>query len=439
MAKVNMFHLMPYRELPDDFTEKYRSVWVDIPDKLFKPEKFHEFYNHTLDELEFGAIDGFDGICVNEHHQNAYGIMPSPNLMAAALARRTKDAAIVLLGNSIALRSPAIRVAEEVAMLDTISGGRIISGFPVGSSMDVNHCYGVNPATLRDRYYEADDLIIKAWTNPEPFAYDGRYNQLRYVNIQPKPIQKPHPPIWVPGGGSIETWDFSTEKSYSYSALSYSGYKRGKVTMDSFWERANELGDDGNPYRAGFLQLVAIGENDSELQEFAQHAEFFSAKNGHIYPGFADVPGYRTIPTIKKGLLQQSAQFAAARERDEELRRTDPEGWAARQERQKEAAGRSTAPAVDFSRLMRSGNIVGGTAEQVAEELNHVIEELRIGQLMVLCQYGSMPHELAMKNIKRFKEGVLPRIRAAKHWDDYEDKWWPEPLKNIQRPAKLLF
>jgi alkanesulfonate monooxygenase SsuD/methylene tetrahydromethanopterin reductase-like flavin-dependent oxidoreductase (luciferase family) len=362
--------------------------------------------------------------------------------MAAALTRRTRDTAIILLGNSIALRKPAIRVAEEVGMLDTISGGRIISGFPVGSSMDVNHCYGVNPALLRDMYYEADDLIMKAWQSTEPFVYNGKYNKLRYVNIQPKPLQKPHPPIWVPGGGSIETWDFSTHKSYSYSALSYSGYKRGKVTMDGFWERAYELGDDGNPFRAGFLQLVAIGKNDGELQEFAEHGEFFSHKNGHIYPGFADVPGYRTIPTIKKGLLQQSAQFAAQRERDEQLRVNDPAAYKEMQDKKAAAAQRSLPPPVDFARLMKSGNIVGGTPDQVAEELNQVITDLRIGQLMVLCQYGSLPHDLAMRNIKYFTEDVLPKLKSMNHWPEYEDKWWPETAKKgfkAQMPAKLLF
>jgi len=136
-----MFHLMPYRDLPEDFDEKYRSVWVDPPSSLMDPLKVHQMYNDTLDELELAAAVGFDGICVNEHHQNAYGFMPSPNLMAASLARRTKDVAIIVLGNSIALYNPPIRVAEEFAMLDCISGGRLVAGFPVGTSMDTNFCY----------------------------------------------------------------------------------------------------------------------------------------------------------------------------------------------------------------------------------------------------------------------------------------------------------
>ena len=107
--KFEMFHLMPYRELPADFAEAHRSVWVDIPVELFDPLRAHHMYNDTPDELEFAAASGYDGVCVNEHHQNAYGMMPSPNMMAAALVRRTRDAALIVLGNSIALYNPPTR------------------------------------------------------------------------------------------------------------------------------------------------------------------------------------------------------------------------------------------------------------------------------------------------------------------------------------------
>src|ERR1700689_2448806 len=125
---------------------------------------------------------GFDGICVNEHHQNAYGLMPSPNLMAAALTRRTSHGNLVLMGNPVALYNPPTRVAEEMAMLDVLSGGRLVAGFPVGTSMDTAFAYGQNPATLREKYREGVDLILRAWTSEEAFAFNGKYPKLRYVN-----------------------------------------------------------------------------------------------------------------------------------------------------------------------------------------------------------------------------------------------------------------
>ena len=225
--KFTWFNLMPWPYLPDDFREKHRSVWVDIPSTLYDPRKGHEVYHTYLDQLEYAESLGFDGIGCNEHHQNGYGLMPSPNLIAAALARRTSRAALCVIGNSIVGYNPPIRVAEEFAMLDVISGGRLIAGFPVGTPMDTNFCYGQIPALTRDKYREAHEMIMKAWASDEPFAFDGKYNQLRWVNCWPKPIQKPHPPIYIPGGGSIETWDFCLDYDYNYSYLSFFGYLRG--------------------------------------------------------------------------------------------------------------------------------------------------------------------------------------------------------------------
>ena len=101
-------------------------------------------------------------------------MVPSPNLMAATLARSTEHVAIVVMGNSIALYNPPVRVAEELAMLDVLSHGRLVAGFPVGTSMDTCYSYGINPGQLRARYAEAHDLIMQAWQSPKPFAFNGR-------------------------------------------------------------------------------------------------------------------------------------------------------------------------------------------------------------------------------------------------------------------------
>ncbi len=116
--KLMWFHLMPYTELPDDFRDANPSVWVDIHSSLFDPKRAHLMYNDFMDELEYAAQCGFDAICVNEHHSNGYGLMPSPNLIASSLARRTTDTAICVMGNSLALYNPPTRVAEEFAMID---------------------------------------------------------------------------------------------------------------------------------------------------------------------------------------------------------------------------------------------------------------------------------------------------------------------------------
>ena len=163
-VKLLWFHLMPYPDLPEDFNRKHRSVWVDIDPGLFDPEVMADCYERYIEQLVYAEECGFDGICINEHHGNGYGLMPSPNVLGSVLATRTSRAAITVLGNSVALYNPVVRVAEEMAMLDLLSRGRLISGFPVGTSMDTAYAYSVNPGNLRDKNYEGIDLILKAWT-----------------------------------------------------------------------------------------------------------------------------------------------------------------------------------------------------------------------------------------------------------------------------------
>ena len=261
--------------------------------------------------------------------------------------------------------------------------------------MDTAYAYGANPTTLRDKYYEAEELIVRAWTEENVFSFDGRFTQLRYVNLWPRPFQKPHPPIWVPGSGSVETWRKTIEKSQLYAYLSYSGFKRGQAVMKGFWETAHAAGID-NPYHAGFLQLVCVGESEQEVADkYGPHAEYFFNKMLHIYPGFADPPGYRTIETIKSGLLAQTAGF-----------------------------GRDGSKEATWEQLIELGNVVAGTPEQVTERLDYVIRKLHIGHLMILNQFGSIPHELAKENIRRTAHEVVPNLRHI--WSDYEDHWWPQ-------------
>jgi alkanesulfonate monooxygenase SsuD/methylene tetrahydromethanopterin reductase-like flavin-dependent oxidoreductase (luciferase family) len=406
--RFHWFHLMPYPDLPDDFKSKYRSVWVDVPSDLYDPEKGHRLYHEYLDQLEFADRLGFDGICVNEHHQNAYGLMPSPNLMGAALARRTSNAALVVMGNSIALYHPPVRVAEEFAMLDVMSGGRLITGFPVGTSMDTNFCYGQPPAVLRDKYDEAHRLIIQAWTRPEPFSFNGKYTQLRYVNIWPRPLQQPHPPVWIPGGGSIETWDFCLEHDYMYSYLSYYGYKRAAQVMQGFWDKADAVGRELNPYRAGYAQIVCVADSDEEAERlYSPHIDYFFNRCLHVYPGFADAPGYRTQATLRAGFSPQVGGAASAMRQQ-----------------------------LTWKNFVENGFVIAGSAATVRETLREALTSMRVGNLMLLCQMGNMPDALARENTQRFAREVMPSLRDL--WSDYEDLWYPKPLKEIAKPGSSI-
>jgi alkanesulfonate monooxygenase SsuD/methylene tetrahydromethanopterin reductase-like flavin-dependent oxidoreductase (luciferase family) len=410
--KLCWFHLMPYTELPDDFRDKHNSVWVDIDRKLLDPTVAHTLYNEFMDELEYAAEVGFDAICVNEHHSNGYGMMPSPNLIAATLARRTSDAAICVMGNSLALYNPPTRVAEEMAMLDCISGGRLIAGFPVGTPMDTCFAYSQNPSLLRARYYEAHDLVLEAWTRPEPFAFNGRYNQLRYVNVWPQPVQKPHPPIWIPGGGSVETWQWCAKMDYVYAYLSYFGYQMGRDTMRGFWNEMERLGKDSNPYRAGFLQFVGVAETkDEALRLYKEPAEYFFGRCLHVDPKYMNPPGYVTEATIRAKSVSQIGS----------------------------AASRAARSSVAWDEIIDKGYVIVGTPDEVAEKLREVATDLNVGHLMLLLQYGNMRKDLAFHNTRLFAEKVAPQLRGL--FDDkWEDRWWPKPMPKPSRavPGQVM-
>jgi len=410
--KLMCFHLMPYTELPDDFRDKHPSVWVDIHSSLFDPRRAHHMYNDFMDELEFAAECGFDAVCVNEHHSNGYGLMPSPNLIASALARRTTHTALCVMGNSLALYNPPTRVAEEFAMIDVISGGRLIAGFPVGTPMDTCFAFGQNPSTLRERYYEAHDLVLRAWTETDTFAFNGRFNQQRYVNIWPRPVQKPHPPIWIPGGGSIETWRWCAEMDHVYAYLSYFGYQAGQATMDGFWAEMDRLGKDRNPYRAGFLQFVGVAESREEAYRlYREPAEYFYGRCLHVDPRFANAPGYTSEATQRAGVVGQVAQVARMRRFDTLAREMDA--------------------------IVEKGYVIIGSPDEVAAQLKEVAVNLNVGHLMLLMQFGNMGKDFAQYNTKLFADKVMPRLTDL--FAEWEDRWWPQPMNRESRASLTQF
>jgi alkanesulfonate monooxygenase SsuD/methylene tetrahydromethanopterin reductase-like flavin-dependent oxidoreductase (luciferase family) len=138
------FHLMPWPHLPADFEQRHESAWLDLPNTLYDPARGHALYNDYLDQLVAAERLGFDVIGVNEHHQNAYGLMPSPNIMAASLIQRTSRIKILVLGNALPLYDHPQRVAEELAMLDVLSNGRLITGMVVGLGVEA-FTYEINP------------------------------------------------------------------------------------------------------------------------------------------------------------------------------------------------------------------------------------------------------------------------------------------------------
>ncbi len=197
------FHLMPYRHADLDAIEKNGSAWVTFSNSHYDPQKGAELYHEYLDQMEFADQLGFDGVCLNEHHQTAYGMMPIPGVLAGALARSVKRAKLAILGRALPLLNNPLMVAEEYAMLDNLTRGRFIAGFVRGIGAEY-HAMGINPVHSQERFAEAHDLIVRAWTEPGPFAYEGKHYQFNYVNPWPRPYQNAASADLDPLAGLVE-------------------------------------------------------------------------------------------------------------------------------------------------------------------------------------------------------------------------------------------
>ena len=311
--KLLWFHLMPYTDLPDDFKERTRRCGSTSTRASSIRRRRHRMYNDFLDELEHAAELGFDGICVNEHHQNGYGLMPSPNLIAAALARRTRDAALCVMGNSLALYNPPTPRRRRVRDARLHLGRAAHRGLPGrdadGHLLRLRHEPEPAARALPRGARPDHEGVDRA---DEPFAWNGRFNQLRYVNPWPRPVQKPHPPIWIPGGGSVETWQLVRASSTTSTPTSPTSATRpAQATMNGFWEEMKRLGKDRNPFRAGFLQFVGVAESREEaLDLYREPAEYFYNRCLHVDARFAAPPGYASEATIRSRVVSQVLQAA---------------------------------------------------------------------------------------------------------------------------------
>ena len=377
--KFYFFHLMSWPYLPNDFAEKHDSAWVWVPNSLFDPALGPDLYREYLDTLAYADELGFDGICVNEHHQTAYGLMPSPNLIAAALTQRTKRCRIAVVGNALPLYDPPQRVAEEFALLDNLSGGRLVAGMVVGGGPEY-FAFQVDPTTAREKYREALDLIVKAWTTPGPFAWNSKHYHYRYVNPWPRPVQSPHPPIWIPGVGSKETIDFVAERRYSYMGVPYFHIDVFRRVFAQFREACGRAGYEPHPEQMGWGIPVYVAETDAQARaEFEPHLWYFVRnllKNIGMTP-----PGYTSAKSAA-ALFKQQKQFLAVQE--------------------------------TWDDIENGVFAIVGSPETVRQKLDRYQRELGAGTILTGCQVGSLPHALARKSMELLARDVLPKLREGR-------------------------
>ena len=267
------------------------TLRVVLPSSNFDPPTAHGLLNRYLDEFALCDEVGLD-IMVNEHHSTATCMTVSVPMALAIIARETKRARLLSLGTPIANRPDPVRVAEEMAWLDVLSGGRLEMGLVKGAPYEIQPANS-NPATLMRRYWEAHDLILKAMsTHDGPFNWEGEFFHYRSVNIWPKPVQKPTPPVWMTGM-SVDTGTLAAERGHVVGTLLSGG--TAKPMYDAYRQRARELGWEAGPDRMAYAAVVGVGATREEgLRRADQIADYVRTAPVVAEP-FTNPPGYNSI------------------------------------------------------------------------------------------------------------------------------------------------
>jgi alkanesulfonate monooxygenase SsuD/methylene tetrahydromethanopterin reductase-like flavin-dependent oxidoreductase (luciferase family) len=298
--------------------------------------------------------------------------------MGAILARQTKRVKIAVIGNALPLYNPPTRVAEEFAMIDVISGGRLIAGLVVGGGPEY-YSFSVNPTHARAMFDEAMELVLRCWTEPGPFEHYGKFWKLKNVNPWPRPIQQPHPTVWIPGAGSQETIELVAKHRFGYMGIPYFHLDVFRKNFEAFRTACDKNGYTADPEQMGWLLPIYVAESDEQAwAEYEEHLQYFIRK-------------------LLKGLIVFPPGYTSARS----------------MARIKQALTKFMANCETRKQLEDGGYVVVGSPDTVRQKLESYLKELGVGNLLGLFQLGTMPTEMAKRNMSLFAEQVMPGLRAA--------------------------
>ena len=372
---VYYFTEMPYAEFPESEAEKYPSMRLTFPNTYFDPDKANYLFKRYLDEYEYAEEVGFDGLMINEHHNTPSCMDVEVNISGGILARITSRAKILMLGNMLPTSDNPVRLAEEIAMLDVISGGRIISGFVRGIGIET-WANNTNPVYNRERFEECHDLIIKTWTTPGPFRWEGKHYQYRAINPWMLPIQKPFPPVWVPGTGSPETVEWAARNRYTYAAF-LTPLNVAEDLFQRYREHAREDGWEPGPDKFAFMLCCHVNDTEEKAQEAGKA---FLWRMGHPIRGPRE---YWAPP----GYVSRNAAASIARHRPTPLYE------------------------MSYQELQDKDHLVVGSPENVIRKLREIKNRLGIGALLLEAQGGALSHQDTMRSLELLGKEVIPALK----------------------------
>lgn len=369
------FTEMPYPYIPPN--SELTTQWVSLSNQHFDPKVGADLYNRYLDEYMVADDAGLN-LMVNEHHQTATCINSTAPLTLAILARQTSKGKLLVLGNPVANRDDPIRIAEEMAMVDCISRGRLSSGFVRGVPHEI-FAANTNPTRTIERLWEGIDIVQRAWTAAEgPFSFEGQFTHRRTINLWPRPYQTPHPPIWITGSSDLPNIKRAASRGFVFATF-LQPYEKVRTLFDAY---RSAYVPNGQPEGGGcaFMPLVYVAETEAEAEAGMKELTWYL--NAKSEPQYGNPPGYAPVDTNVLALR------GAYRGRTGEIRGQTLEG-------QRE-----------------QGTAMYGTPDQVVAQIRTFYE--RVGgfdHLLMMMQAGFLDHERTCKNIRLFANECYPQIK----------------------------
>ena len=371
--KFSYFHLMPWTEDAGP-----GNIWP-VPNRHFDPRKGTDLYNLYLDNMAYAEQCGFDWVSCNEHHFSPYGLMANCNLVGSVLIHKTKKARIAMCGNLLPLLNP-IRVAEEYAMLDVMSGGRLIAGFMRGIPHEYV-AYNISPDESWERLAEAYELVIKAWTEPEPFGWEGKYYQYRAVSIWPRPFQKPHPRILM-SASNPESAKFAAERRAIMGMVMLPDLASAKESIRVYYETARANGWEPT------ADDILIGAHTSVANTFDEAKANLGEGLKYFYDVLAGGP--RTAQRI---VVQKTRYY-----QDEKMQKTI-------------ASRRAVLKETTIEERIDKGMVLCGTPDMVVDQIKRMKQELGHGVMNINMKIGNIPDESVRQSMKLWGDHVAPHVR----------------------------
>jgi alkanesulfonate monooxygenase SsuD/methylene tetrahydromethanopterin reductase-like flavin-dependent oxidoreductase (luciferase family) len=358
--KISYFETARYlapRRLP--------AVWP-VPPGAYDREAGARAYRGMIDRVRYIEELGFDWVSVSEHHYSPHRLTPAPTVSAAHLAACTQKIKIAVLGPIVSQSNP-VQVAEELAMLDNLMPGRLVVGMLRGITGEYL-TYGLNPAEARERTTEGMELVLKAWTEPQPFGWQGRHFQFRTVSVWPRPTQQPHPPTYALGT-SRESCEFAARHHLGLG-VSYAPFDVIAKATRFFRDVCREYGWQPAPEQIIYRANIVIGETDGEAQQLLEAQR----RARQSFPLRSEV---------RDALLQLDSR---------------------------NVAGEARTPNVGG---VLPTNFVGGP-DTVVKQIKRCRDESGAGVIDLMFQIpGSGDLSFLMRSLELFGEKVLPHIREV--------------------------